>query len=450
MADPSKPKAAEENELADFEHLDDTVIEGQTEGDQKVGAATTYSGVRLGGFKDFLLKVELLHAIQDASFEHPSEVQHQCIPTACLGQDVLCQAKSGMGKTAVFVIAVLQRLQSSYSPKTFPKVLIITPTKELAHQTTLEFQRFSKHLPLIHNRLMKVHGGSPREADVQTLKTEPTPIIVTGTPGRVHDLVNSKALDVTQLLIFILDECDKLLDNRENRTAVQGVFLQTSQKKQVMMFSATVPEEVRIIARKFMRTPLEIYVDSEKKLTLHGLTQYYVQVLEENKTRKLIEILDQMEFNQVIIFTKTAERATILGKLLADIKFPTAVIHSRMNTEERIKIYNQFKASAFKILVATDLFGRGIDIERVTLVVNYDCPEDFMKGGVLVNRGSDTYLHRVGRAGRFGTTGQAVTFISSETDAKMLNSVQNRFEVKITQLTKQVLETMGKGSTAHT
>ena len=193
------------------------------------------------------------------------------------------------------------------------------------------------------------------------------------------------------------------------------------------MFSATMTPETRVLCKKFMQDPHEIRVDDESKLTLHGLLQYVVKLSEKEKNRKLNDILDVLEFNQVIIFVKSVQRAIALDKLLVECNFPSIAIHSGLNQEDRITRYKQFKDFQKRIMVATDLFGRGIDIERVNIVINYDMPDD-----------GDTYLHRVGRAGRFGTKGLAVTFSSSDEDAAVLKRVQERFEVNIQEMPNQI------------
>ena len=193
------------------------------------------------------------------------------------------------------------------------------------------------------------------------------------------------------------------------------------------MFSATMTPEMRGICKKFMTEPHEIFVDSESKLTLHGLLQYYVKLTEAEKNKKLNDLLDALEFNQVVIFVKSVSRAVALDKLLTECNFPSIAIHSGLDQKERIERYKQFKDFNKRIMVATDLFGRGIDIERVNIVINYDIPDN-----------SDQYLHRVGRAGRFGTKGLAITFVSTEADHEMLNQVQSRFEVKIGEIPETI------------
>merc|ERR1712149_165392 len=186
-------------------------------------------------------------------------------------------------------------------------------------------------------------------------------------------------------------------------------------------------KEVRPVCKKFIETPMEVFIDDEAKLTLHGLQQHYVKIKENEKNRKLFDLLDALEFNQVVIFVKSVQRFIALATLLKEQNFPAIDIHRAMNQEERLQRYQLFKNFQRRILVATNLFGRGMDIERVNIVFNYDMPED-----------SDTYLHRVARAGRFGTKGLAISFVSDEEDAKTSQSVQDRFEVKITELPEEI------------
>jgi len=403
-----------EEELPDFDEEEnkEEAKEGEAkEGDAKKG---NYAAIHASGFRDFLLKPELLRAIVDCGFEHPSEVQHECIPQAILGTDVLCQAKSGMGKTAVFVLACLQQLDATEKAV---KTLVICHTRELAYQIKHEFDRFAKYFSDVKTGV--VYGGTPIAKDKEMLKDN-CPHILIATPGRVLGLLREKDLKLDKLTQFVLDECDKCVDKLDMRKDVQEIFINTPKKKQVMMFSATFTTETRELCKKFMQDPHEIRVDEESKLTLHGLLQYYAKLDEKAKNRKLNDLLDALEFNQVVIFVKSVQRATALDKLLVECNFPSIAIHSGLTQEDRIARYKQFKEFQKRIMVSTDLFGRGIDIERVNIVINYDMPAD-----------SDSYLHRVGRAGRFGTKGLAITFVGNDEDAEVLKTVQSRFEVNI-------------------
>uniref|UniRef100_A0A0G4IB35 RNA helicase n=1 Tax=Chromera velia CCMP2878 TaxID=1169474 RepID=A0A0G4IB35_9ALVE len=412
----------QEEELVDYDESQQQQEEEGDAGDkQRVGG--NYVGVSAHSFQDFFLKPELLRAINEAGFEHPSEVQHECIPQAITGTDILCQAKSGMGKTAVFVISILQQLNPT---EDIVYCLVLGHTRELAYQIKNEFDRFAKHLPAI--RTAVVYGGSPEEQDVSMLKdSTKIPHVLIGTPGRVKSLVSKKALNLDKLKFFVVDECDRCLEKEDMRTDIQSIYFMAPKKIQTMMFSATMSPENKAHCKRFMGEPMEISVDSDSKLTLHGLLQYYVKLEEKTKNKKLNDILDKFEFNQIIIFVKSPPRAKALNQLLNDCGFPSTCIFGKMKQEERIEKYRDFKGFKTRIMVATDLFGRGIDIERVNIVVNYDMPDN-----------SDQYLHRVGRAGRFGTKGLAVTFCSSEDDKKVLGEVQSRFEVQIEEMPDHV------------
>ena len=405
------------------------------------------------------MKPELLRSIVDAGFEHPSEVQHESIPQAVLGGDIICQAKSGMGKTAVFVLATLHQLnpttmvtpaattttngetedatttiitdtnaaattEASNKPKASVQVLVLCHTRELAFQIAHEYERFSKYLPTIKTAVF--YGGVNIKTNREILQKE-HPHIVVGTPGRILALAREKSLLLSNIQHFVLDECDRVLEALDMRRDVQEIFRLTPHEKQVMLFSATLSKEIRPVCKKFCQDPMEIYIDDETKLTLHGLQLYYCQLQESEKNRKLNDLLDALEFNQVVIFVSKVARAKELNRLLTECNFPSICIHAGMKQEERISQYKSFKDFNARILVATDLFGRGIDIERVNVVINYDYPDD-----------SDQFLHRVGRAGRFGTKGIAISFISSPQDQEILQKVQSRFEVNIPELPDEI------------
>jgi len=378
----------------------------------------SYVGIHSSGFRDFLLKPALLKAATDCGFEHPSEVQQEAIPQAVLGSDIICQAKSGMGKTAVFVLASLNQLEST-EPSTVD-TLVLCHTRELAYQICQEFLRFSKDMAYVKAKVF--FGGIPI-ANHRSLLEKETPNIVIGTPGRILQLVKEKKLKLDNLKRFILDECDQMLEALDMRRDVQLIFKATPHEKQVMMFSATLSKEIRPVCKKFTQDAMEIFIDDESKLTLHGLQQYYAKLTEQQKNRKLIDLLDALEFNQVVIFVNGVRRCKELNKLLLECTFPSICIYGGLDQQERLDRYNKFKEYKSRILVSTDIFGRGVDFERVNIVINYDMPTN-----------ADQYLHRVGRSGRFGTKGLGITFVSSKEDSGILEQVQSRFEVEIPEL----------------
>ncbi|KAL3939316.1 MAG: hypothetical protein SGBAC_005938 [Bacillariaceae sp.] len=414
--------ADNEDELVDYDEEEEAAnVSVDKSGEAKDTKKGHYVGIHASGFKDFLLKPELLRAIVDAGFEHPSEVQHETIPQAVLGGDIVCQAKSGMGKTAVFTLATLHQLSAEDNKVT---CLVICHTRELAFQIAHEYERFSKYLPQVKTAVF--YGGVNIKTNRQILKND-CPHVVVGTPGRILGLARDKDLKLDSIKHFVLDECDRVLESLEMRRDIQEIFKLTPHEKQVMLFSATLSKEIRPVCKKFCQDPMEIYVDDETKLTLHGLQLYYANLAEAEKNRKLNDLLDSLEFNQVVIFVSKVARAKELNRLLTDCNFPSICIHAGMKQEERIQQYKSFKDFNARILVATDLFGRGIDIERVNVVINYDFPDE-----------SDQFLHRVGRAGRFGTKGVAVSFVSSDQDKEILAKVQSRFEVNIPELPDEI------------
>uniref|UniRef100_R7WAG9 RNA helicase n=1 Tax=Aegilops tauschii TaxID=37682 RepID=R7WAG9_AEGTA len=375
-----------EEELLDYEEDDDKALDASSTANAKPAADAAQAKK---GYVYFLLTFPV----------GGKYVQHECIPQAILGMDVICQAKSGMGKTAVFVLSSLQQIDPTAGQVA---ALVLCHTRELAYQICNEFERFSKFLPEL--KVAVFYGGVHIKKHQDLLKND-CPHIVVGTPGRILALARDKDLSLKNVRHFILDECDKMLESLDMRRDVQEIFKMTPHDKQ----------------------PMEIYVDDEAKLTLHGLVQHYIKLTESEKNRKLNDLLDALDFNQVVIFVKSVSRAAELNKLLCECNFPSICIHSGMTQEERLTRYKNFKEGHKRILVATDLVGRGIDIERVNIVINYDMPDS-----------ADTYLHRVGRAGRFGTKGLAITFVSSASDSDVLNQVQERFEVDIKELPEQI------------
>lgn len=348
-------------------------------------------------------------------------VQQQCIPKAKMGVDVLCQAKSGMGKTAVFVLTVLDQLDEKPEPCS---CLVMGHTRELAFQIKKEFDRFTKYFKNVTSEV--IYGGIPKKQHIKMLKETP-PTVVVGTPGRILDLTMGGHLKLDKLKYFVLDECDKMLEEVGMRRDIQKIFVKTPHQKQVMMFSATMDKDIRPICKKFMQDPFEVFIDDETKLTLHGLQQYIVKLEEKDKNRKLHDLLDALLFNQVIIFVNGVDRAKALNGVLLESGFPSVCIHSRMGQEERISIYKQFKDLEKRIMISTEIFGRGIDFQGVNIVINYDMP-----------KATDDYLHRVGRAGRFGTKGVAISFTKDEEDEKVLSDIQSRFEIKIGDLPEKL------------
>jgi len=420
--------ATEEEQYPEYTEIEEATNEYAEGVDKKEKLnSSSYAGIHSANFEHFHLKQELLLAIRDCGFEHPSEVQQDCIPKAIMNMDIICQAKSGMGKTAVFVLSVLHQMGDA-AKITKCDTLIIAHTRELVHQIRKEFERFAKYMKGI--RVMGFFGGLPESEDFKNIAAG-QPHIAIGCPGRLKNLIESvdpktKAkrehfLDLSGVKRFVMDECDALLSKIDMRKDVQTILLKTPRDKQVMMFSATLDATIRPTCKKFTKNALEVFIDDDSKLTLHGLQQYSVDLPENKKNRRLTQLLDDLEFNQVIIFVKDVKRCIELSNLLRENNFPTIAVHGGIKKqEERLEMYNSFKDYKSRIMVATDLFGRGVDFEHVNIVVNYDMPKD-----------PEQYLHRVGRSARFGTKGLAISFVAGTEDTEMMEKVKQKFNMEV-------------------
>lgn len=319
-----------------------------------------------------------------------------------------------MGKTAVFVLSCLQQIVPEDG---VVSDLVLCHTRELAYQICQEFHRLAKYMPAV--KVSVFLGGIPIKQHISLLESD-TPHIVVGTPGRILQLIKAKHLKTDKIKRFVMDECDHMLEAPSMRKDVQSIFVATPHEKQVMMFSATLSKAIRPVCRYFTTDAQEVLIDDESKLTLHGLQQFYIKLTEAQKNRKLSDLLKKLEFNQAVIFVNSTKRCKQLNDLLVECLFPTMCIYGGLAQEDRLARYNQFKDFKSRILVSTDVFARGVDFERVNIVINYD----------MADKG-DTYLHRVGRSGRFGTKGLAISFVASDEDVAILEDVQSRFEVSV-------------------
>jgi len=228
---------------------------------------------------------------------------------------------------------------------------------------------------------------------------------------------------LSQLKFFVIDECDQIMESLELRKDTQDIFRLTPVQKQVMMFTATLSEQTQQLCRRFMRHPHEVLINDGAKLTLEGLHQYFVTIAEQGKIRKIIDLLDQLQFNQCMIFVKSVLRAENLHQILTKESFPTIACYGKLKQKQRLEVYTKFKETKTPIMICTDIFARGIDFERVNVVINFDMPLT-----------EDIYLHRVGRAGRYGTKGVTVSFVTSDEDKKVLAKVREKYSVDLPEL----------------
>lgn len=328
--------------------------------------------------------------IFEAGFEKPSPVQEESIPMALTGRDILARAKNGTGKTASFVIPALQMVK--------PKVnkiqsLILVPTRELALQTSQVVRTLGKHLGV---QCMVTTGGTSLKDDIMRLNE--TVHILVGTPGRVLDLASRKVADLSECPLFIMDEADKML-SREFRGIIEQILSFFPSKRQSLLFSATFPLAVKSFMDKHLNKPYEINLMDE--LTLRGISQFYAFVEEKQKLHCLNTLFSKLQINQAIIFCNSTNRVELLAKKITELGYSCYYSHAKMPQHARNKVFHEFRQGKVRVLVCSDLLTRGIDIQAVNVVINFDFPKT-----------AETYLHRIGRSGRFGHLGLAINLMS--------------------------------------
>lgn len=341
-------------------------------------------------FDEFYLKRELMMGIFEAGFEKPSPIQEETIPVALTGRDILARAKNGTGKTAAFVIPTLERINPK-NPKT--QALLLVPTRELALQTSQVCKTLGKHLGV---NVMVTTGGTGLRDDIVRL-SDPVHIVV-GTPGRILDLASKAVMDLSECPIFVMDEADKLL-SPEFTVVIEQLLAFHPKDRQIMLFSATFPLIVKSFMDKHMNNPYEINLMDE--LTLRGITQYYAFVEEKKKIHCLNTLFSKLQINQSIIFCNSTNRVELLAKKITELGYSCFYSHAKMAQQNRNKVFHDFRAGVCRNLVCSDLLTRGIDIQAVNVVINFDFPKN-----------AETYLHRIGRSGRFGHLGLAINLIN--------------------------------------
>jgi ATP-dependent RNA helicase DDX6/DHH1 len=370
-------------------------------------------------FEDYCLKRELLMGIYEKGWEKPSPVQEQSIPIALTGRDLLARAKNGTGKTGAYTIPIIERIDPS---KNAIQAIVLVPTRELALQTSAICMELSKHL---HLRVMVTTGGTSLREDITRLQE--VVHIVVATPGRLLDLVNKNLAKVDSCRVIVLDEADKLLSQDFNHLLDELLFAMPSDK-QVMLFSATFPLTVDDFIHKHMKQAYEINLMDE--LTLKGITQFYAFVQEKQKIHCLNTLFSKLQINQSIIFCNSTQRVELLAKKITELGYNCYYIHSKMRQEHRNRVFHDFRTGLCRNLVCSDLFTRGIDIQAVNVVINFDFP-----------RFSETYLHRIGRSGRFGHLGLAISLITYE-DRFAVHKIEQELGTDILPIPRQIDETL--------
>jgi ATP-dependent RNA helicase len=371
----------------------------------------------LTSWEDLDAKVPLLRGIYAYGFENPSPIQKKAILPLFAKRDVIAQAQSGTGKTACFTIGALQLIDVT---KRANQVIILSPTRELAIQTKLVVDKIGSMLQKLRTQLLV--GGTSVDEDIRHLYENP-PHIVIGCPGRIHDMLKRRKLLSRDLRFLVLDEADEMLSSGF-KDQIYNIFQFMPPSIQVALFSATLPPELHLITQKFMRSPVEILVKAEQ-LTLEGIKQYYVAL--ENDDQKydtLKDIYGSLAISQSIIYCNSNKRVNDLFQAMQVDNFPACQIHSNMDKAERNQSYEDFKSGKTRVLISSNVTARGIDIQQVSTVINFDVPNCL-----------HTYLHRIGRSGRWGRKGVGINFVTPR-DMRSLKEIEQYYGTKISELSE--------------
>lgn len=364
-------------------------------------------------FDDMNLKPLLLRGIYAYGFERPSAIQQRAIRPIIQGKDVIAQSQSGTGKTAVFSIASLQMLNEKQND---PQVIILSPTRELAEQT----QRVVKSLGDFMN--VKSHaciGGKSLGSDLKEL--EKGVQVVSGTPGRVYDLIRRRSLKISNLKALVVDEADEML-NKGFKEQIYDIYRYLPTSTQVVLVSATLPREVLDMTQKFMTDPVKVLVRRDQ-ISLEGIKQFMVAVeKEEWKFETLCDLYDTLTITQAVIFCNTKQKVDWLAERMKENNFTVSSMHGDMDQKQRETIMDEFRSGSSRVLIATDIWGRGIDVQQVSLVICYDLPTN-----------KELYIHRIGRSGRFGRKGVAINFVKSD-EIRALNDIERHYSTRIEEL----------------
>jgi len=366
-------------------------------------------------FEDFCLKRDLLMGIFEKGWESPSPIQEASIPIALTGRDILARAKNGTGKTGAYAIPILERIDTSRDEV---QAMCIVPTRELALQTSQILIELSRHLGA---KVMVTTGGTNLKDDIMRLY-EPVHAIV-ATPGRVLDLMNKNLVKIGKCGILVLDEADKLL-SQDFKGMLDSIISHLPNDRQILLYSATFPLSVEQFMRKHLKNPYEINLMDE--LTLKGVTQYYAFVQEKQKVHCLNTLFSKLQINQSIIFCNSTQRVELLAKKITEIGYSCFYIHAKMNQQHRNRVFHDFRQGLCRNLVCSDLFTRGIDIQAVNVVINFDFPKH-----------AETYLHRIGRSGRYGHLGVAINLITYD-DRFSLHKIESELGTEIKPIPKNI------------
>ena len=371
----------------------------------------------INSWEDLDMNASVLRGIYNYGFENPSPIQKKAITPIFQKKDVIAQAQSGTGKTGCFAISSLQLIDIT---KKNPQVIILSPTRELSIQTKTVTDGIGCYFTGLQTQLLI--GGTSVDDDIKNLQ-EKTPHIIIGCPGRVHDMLKRGKLNKKHLSLLIIDEADEMLSSGF-KEQVYNIFQYMPSNIQVCLFSATIPPEINNLTEKFLRNPVRILVKADQ-LTLEGINQYFVALdNDDQKYDTLKDIYAMVSISQCIIYCNSVKRVNDLYEAMQSDGFPVCQIHSNMDKEERNKSFQEFKSGKHRVLISSNVTARGIDIQQVSTVINFDVPNCI-----------HTYLHRIGRSGRWGRKGAGINFITQR-DMSKLKEIESYYGTKINELTE--------------
>lgn len=388
--------------------------------DNKGHIDKSYQETVINNFDDMKLKEPLLRGVYAMGFEKPSAIQQRAILPIIEGRDVIAQAQSGTGKTATFAIGILQRIEADLVAC---QALILAPTRELAQQIQKVVLALGDYFNV---RCHSCIGGTRVSDDVARLKDGVH--IVVGTPGRVMDMLMRKVLDSSYVKLFVLDEADEML-SRGFKDQIYDIFTALpTNALQVVLCSATMPPDALEITERFMNNPVQILV-KRKELTLEGIRQFYIDVEKEGwKLDTLCDLYDTLNITQAVIFCNTRRKVDFLTEQMRARQFTVSSTHGDISQQERNVILDEFRTGSSRILITTDLLARGIDVQQVSLVINFDLPRD-----------PECYLHRIGRSGRFGRKGVAINFVTKD-DVSTFRQLEEFYNTQIEEMPANVAD----------
>ena len=371
---------------------------------------------KVSDFSSMNLKEDLMRGISAFGFENPSEIQQIAIKPTIMGRDIIAQAKSGTGKTGTFGISTLQLIDEEIKT---PQALILAPVRELVEQITIVIKSLGRFMGTNGVNVESFVGGKSIRDDIVRLKNGAQ--IIVGTPGRIQDLITKNLLKLDDIKIFVLDEADEMLSDGFIEQ-VKQIFEQLNENVQVALFSATLSQPVKDLTTKFMKDPVRIYSRLNDQ-TLKGIPQYYIALEEEKiKIDVIADLYQKLILGNTIIFCSSIRTVDWLTTKLGEKDFSVSSMHSTMTQKEREEKIDELKKGNSRILITTDLLSRGIDIQQLSMVVNYDLPNK-----------PETYIHRIGRCGRFGRKGIAINLICSK-DIQKLKEIEDLYKTEINEL----------------